>query len=183
MRIFDIFRPRPKDKVEDELPDPLERIFYKQFKKYLSVDARILPHYELNTKVKIVPLNFLIEANQKRIVIEFQQEDSTDENEKTSKDSLIIGTNQIDSIYRFIGSDISPFIDDCIYFISQFDKDIFSPNYPQLNRALKYEEKDRTILYYNMYGEDDRIVYKLKLAIELVNRKTCKPLFALVDTI
>ncbi len=183
MRIWDIFRTRSRNEDEKELKDPLERSCFKKLKKYLSPDAIIHPHYVIDAKDEISPVNFLIEASNKRIVIEFQSEDSNDEKDRDWKDSQIIGTNQIDTIYRFIGNDISPFLDDCIYFISQFDGDIFNPNYPHLQCVLKYEEKKRNIIYYNMVGEDGQFAYRLQLIMDLINRKTCQHLFEFNDTL
>lgn len=166
---------------KDELNDQLERSFIWQFNKYLSSDVIIFPHYEIDTTDETFLINFLIKTNNKRILIEFQTRVSNDEKERNWKDSQIIKTNQIDTIYRFIGNDILPFVVDCIYFISQFDKDIFNHYYPHFNRVLKYEEKARTFISYNMVGVDDIFVYKQQLTIDLINRKTCQHLFELIE--
>lgn len=163
--------------------DSLESLFIEEFKKYLSYKARIFPHYGIDTEDNISHVNFLIEVKDKRIVIEFQKKDSNDEKEKDWRDSQLIGKNQIDTIYRFIGNNILPFVDDCIYYMSQFDKEIFNSYYPHFNRMLKYEEKYRTIIFYNMLGADDNIVYRLGLIIDLINRRTHPSLFESGDSL
>lgn len=163
--------------------DSLESLFLEEFKKHLSYKARIFPRYRIDKEDNTSCVDFLIEVNDKRIVIEFQKKDSNDEKEKDWRDSQLIGINHIDTIYRFIGNDILPFVGDCIYYMSQFNKDIFNSYYPHFDRMLKYEEKPRTIISYFMVGSDDIIVYRLELIIDLINRRTRASLFESGDSL
>ncbi|MEI6138452.1 MAG: hypothetical protein WCP85_04270 [Mariniphaga sp.] len=163
--------------------DSLESSFLEEFKKHLSYKAKIFPRYRIDTEDNIFCVDFLIEVKDKRIVIEFQTKDSYDEKETDWRDSQLIGKNQIDTIYRFVGNNILLFVDDCIYYMSQFNKDIFNSYYPHFDRMLKYEEKYRTIIFYNMVGADDNFVYRLGLTIDLINRRTRPSLFESGDSL
>jgi len=125
--LFDENEPRAD---RDKLESPLEEIFIEKLEKYLSSGVTIHPQYEVKTIAGKFRLDFLLTCFDKKIAFECDGEEYHDEFRDEFRDGLILGAGTIDAIYRFRGKDLHTFLDDCIYLIYHFDKELFNERYP-----------------------------------------------------
>ena len=119
-----------------KIESPLEELFIEQFEKYLSGKVDIISQYEVNTNAGKFRLDFVIESDKKKIGIECDGKEFHNEWRDEWRDALILGSNQVDTIYRFRGKDLACFINDCIHIIYHYDKEIFNERYSQIYNQL-----------------------------------------------
>ena len=133
------FQIQPRaDRVK--LKSPLEELFIETLEKYLASEVEILPQYEVNTLAGKFRLDFLLTVNSKKVAFECDGAEFHDKWHDEWRDSLILGTGNIDAIYRFRGKDIHTFLQDCIYLIYHFDKEFFYDRYSLISSGLISEE-------------------------------------------
>jgi hypothetical protein len=174
-RLFSGIEPRAD---RQKLESPLEEMFIHKFEKYLAPDVAIFPQFEVPTIAGTFRLDFLLTIADKKIAFECDGKEFHNEFRDEFRDGLILGTGTIDAIYRFRGKDLHTFLDDCIYLIYHFDKELFNNRYqlifPQLisidlkerlvERPLEYNEM--TLLGYNAITDEGIHVGWLELRLE-----------------
>lgn len=119
-----------------KLESPIENLFIDAFEKYVSSRVEIYPQYEVHTPWGMFRLDFLIQLGEKKIAIECDGKDFHDQCRDEWRDALILGSKQVDSIYRFRGKDLFWNVNDCVHLIFHYDKGLFNScyqhNYSQL---------------------------------------------------
>lgn len=115
-----------------KLESPLEEMFIERLEKYLFSWLTITAQYEVETIAGKFRLDFVIIIDNKKIAFECDGEEYHDAFRDEFRDGLILGSGQVDIIYRFRGKDIYTFLDDCIYLIYHFDNELFNNRYPFL---------------------------------------------------
>ncbi len=161
-----------------QMESPLEELFIRKLEKYISPTITIIPQYEIKTLIGKFRMDFVIDLGEKKIGFECDGAEFHDEWRDEWRDGLILGTGVIDSIYRFKGKDLFMFLDDCIYIIYHFDKEIFndrySKNFPQLiseefrtqltDKPFQIEE--HIMIDVAIRDENDKIVLRVPLIVE-----------------
>ena len=71
-------------------------------------------------------LDFAVQFNNEKVGIECDGTDYHDAFRDEFRDSLILGTRQVDVIYRFRGPDLFYHMEDCLYLLSQWEPIMFS---------------------------------------------------------
>jgi hypothetical protein len=177
--LFDQLQPRADRSM---LESPLEELFIENLEKYLSPKTEIIPQFEIETIAGKFRLDFLLTVNNKKIAFECDGAEFHDEWKDEWRDSLILGTGEIDIIYRFRGKDLFTFLNDCIYLIYHFDKDLFNDRYPLIapqlvSNDLKQQVSDRQFNYYEkslvdyaIKGEDGDAIGRMLLVMERRNK-------------
>jgi hypothetical protein len=175
--LFDELQPRAD---RGKLESPLEELFIQTVEKYLSPKSNILPQHEVTTLAGKFRLDFLLTVEDKKIAFECDGEDFHDEWRDEWRDALILGSREIDTIYRFRGKDLHTFLNDCIYLIYHYDKELFTDRYPVIgqrliseelkNKLLDFEMTERNIIGYKAISEDGTHVGWLKLVMERRNK-------------
>jgi len=176
--LFDQLQPRAD---RNKLESPLEELFIHTLEKYLSPKSDIFPQHEVMTLAGKFRLDFLLIVNDKKIAFECDGADFHDEWRDEWRDALILGSGEIDTIYRFRGKDLHTFIDDCIYLIYQYDKELFNDRYPSIaqqlisdelkNQLLDFYRKETNIIGYKAISEDGTQVGWLQLVMERRNKQ------------
>lgn len=95
--------------------------------KYLAADVSLHRQFEVRTISCSFFLDFCLEVGDKRIGIECDGKDYHDQVRDIVRDTLILGTDEIDTIFRIKGKDIVFHQDDCLYAISRYRPDLFTP--------------------------------------------------------
>lgn len=143
------------------LESPLEERFIEKLEKYLSPRVSILPQYWVKTIVGNYRIDFVLKIENKKIAFECDGKNFHDEWKDEWRDGLILGTGEINSIYRFRGCDIHTFLDDCIYLIYHFDKSLFSERYTLLApRLISDEVQEQVVGKMDRWSEHLTVVYK-----------------------
>ena len=122
------------------IESPLEERFIQKLEKYLSPHVTIHPQYKIATIAGKYRIDFVLMVENKKIAFECDGKDFHDEWKDEWRDALILGTGDINTIYRLKGCDIHTFLEDCIYLIYYFDKSLFNERYPLLAPRLISEE-------------------------------------------
>lgn len=130
----------PPTADRSKLESPLEVMFIETLEKYLSGKAEIVPQYEIVTLAGKFRLDFLLTVGEQKIGFECDGKEFHDEWRDEWRDALILGSGEIDTIYRFRGSDLYLNMDDCIYLIYHNDKALFSGRYEIIARQLISDE-------------------------------------------
>ncbi len=164
----------------DKLESPLEEFFIHTLEKYLAPHSSIIPQKEIKTLAGKFRLDFLLLVGNKRIAIECDGADFHDEWRDEWRDALILGTGEVDTIYRFRGKDIHTFLNDCIYLIYHYDEELFNNRYPLIAQRLISDEiknsllnsyaKERNIVGYKMINEGGVQVGCMQLVVERRNK-------------
>lgn len=176
-RLFDDLQPRAD---RSKLESPLEEFFIETLEKYLSPKSEIFPQYEVKTLAGKFRLDFLLTVHGKKIAFECDGADFHDEFRDAWRDALILGSREIDTIYRFRGKDLHTFLNDCIYLIYHYDKDLFNERYPLIgerliseelkNKLLNFKRTERNTIEYKAISKDGSHVGWLQLVMERRNK-------------
>ncbi len=146
-------------------PGPADTVFARKLLLNLEPTAMLTKGFEVSVPARSFIIDLLIEHNGQRIAVEYKDTESYDALRDEWHDALILGDGQVNTIYRFVGMDLEQFQDDCLFFISQSDPQLFSKRYKGRNSGLKFDPLERNVVFYNMVG-DDEVVYKLKYILE-----------------
>jgi very-short-patch-repair endonuclease len=132
------FNPPRADR--EKIESPLEELFIYQLEKHLSHLTEIIPQFEVQTLAGCYRLDFVVTVNGRKIGFECDGKNFHDEWRDEWRDGLILGTETIETIYRFRGTDLYRYLDDCIYIIYHFDNDLFNERYLSLFPNLISEQ-------------------------------------------
>ena len=105
---------------------PIEEWFASDAMKHMAPGVEIFPQYEIATYSGNFRLDFLIVFDEMRVGIECDGQQFHEENRDCLRDSLILGTKQVDAIVRLRGTDIFHHANDCVYALSQLYPNMFS---------------------------------------------------------
>jgi hypothetical protein len=171
--LFDELQPRAD---RNKLESPLEELFIETLEKYLSSKTQIFPQYEVMTLAGKFRLDFLLTVNEKKIAFECDGADFHDEWRDEWRDALILGSGEIDTIYRFRGKDLHTFLDDCICLIFHYDKELFDDRYILIAQQLISDElknqltnfymKERNTIEYKAINDEGTQIGWLQLVME-----------------
>jgi hypothetical protein len=157
--LFDQLQPRVD---RNRLESPLEELFIENLEKYISPNAEIIPQFEVETITGVFRLDFVLLINDRKIGIECDGLGFHDEWKDEWRDAIILGSKQIDTIYRFRGKDLHTFLSDCIFLIYCFDKDLFCDRYPLIAPQLISDDLKQQINYIKSnYSERKLIGYSI----------------------
>jgi hypothetical protein len=112
--------------VPGKYESPIEDIFAWHITKYLKADVKFYPQFPINTICGKFRLDFVIGYDDKLIGFECDGLNFHDPYRDLWRDSMILGTKRIDSIFRLRGSDIYRYPNDLLYTIARFYSSIFS---------------------------------------------------------
>src|SRR5690348_13829612 len=104
---------------ERQTESPIEDLLLEAVRPRLSESARITPQVDVPTACGVFRLDFVIEGGGVRIGVECDGADFHDESRDEWRDALIIGSRQIDGIFRFRGCDLHWRLDDCLFAIAR----------------------------------------------------------------
>ncbi|MEW6619874.1 MAG: hypothetical protein AB1422_11160 [bacterium] len=106
---------------------PIEDKFAYNLVKYLADDITFEAQVEINTICGRFRLDFVAStANGKKVAFECDGKDFHEESRDEWRDAMILGGGEMDTIYRFRGSDITYHLEDLLYFVSRCDPELFS---------------------------------------------------------
>lgn len=118
------------------IESPLEELFIHQFEKFLNANCQVIPQFKVNTTAGNFRIDFVIKLGELKIAIECDGADFHDEWRDEWRDSMILGGNNVDIIYRFRGKDLTTYLNECIHVIYLNDKKIFSDRYSSVHKSL-----------------------------------------------
>jgi hypothetical protein len=105
---------------------PIEDKFAWHITKYLKSNVEFYSQFPVKTICGGFRLDFVIGYNSKLIGFECDGQNFHDPYRDLWRDSMILGTNKIDSIFRLRGTDIHRYPIDLLYTIAKFHSPIFS---------------------------------------------------------
>lgn len=108
----------PKQEHFKKLESEIEKIFYEELSKVISDKILLEPQVNFNTICGIFRVDFYLEIDNKKVVIECDGEEFHDEGRDHYRDSILIGGNHIDELFRIRGKDIVYHVHETIYLIS-----------------------------------------------------------------
>jgi len=171
--LFDEIQPRADRSI---LESPIEVLFIETLEKFLSSKVEIIPQYEVMTLVGKFRIDFLLTIDEKKIAFECDGQDFHDSWRDEWRDALILGGGEIDTIYRFKGKDLHTFLNDCIYLIYHYDKELFNDRYPLIapqltsdeikNQLRVFHKKETNTIGYKAINEEGNQVGWLLLVME-----------------
>lgn len=97
---------------------PIEEEFIRNFIKYIDLEIETFPQHEIKTSHGCFKLDFAIKVKDKFIGIECDGKDFHNIGRDTLRDIIIIDNSSIADIFRFRGSDITYFLNECLLIIS-----------------------------------------------------------------
>jgi len=175
--LFEELQPRAD---RNKLESPLEETFIHTLEKYLSTKSEIFPQYEVMTLAGKFRLDFLLTIEDKKIAFECDGVEFHDEWRDEWRDALILGSGEIDTIYRFRGKDLHSFLEDCIFLIYHYDKELFNDRY-QINaqqlisdelkiKLFDFYKSERNTIDYKSKNEEGKQIGWLQLVMERRNK-------------
>jgi hypothetical protein len=162
------------------LKNPLELMFINLLKIHLSDQTKISFHHEVNTLAGKFCPDFLLTAGNKKIAFACLGQDRDQEWRDEWIDALILGTGEIDTIYRLNILDLNEYLHDCIYLIYHYDKEFFNKSYIFYNQELTSHElkrqlpelsrAERIIIYYKATSMNSNAVNNAYIMMERRNK-------------
>lgn len=124
-RIFDVASGNESRPLAT-LDSPIETLLDYKLSKYVDDRARIFQQYPIRTQCGTRIIDFVIERDSVRIGIECDGRDFHVYERDLWRDAVILGTGEIDVIYRLSGSMITNHPDDCLFIIAYQSPLMFS---------------------------------------------------------
>jgi hypothetical protein len=116
----------------NKLDSPLEEMFIQQFEKFVNGNCEIIPQFKVKTDAGEFRIDFVIKLNDLKIGIECDGRKFHDEWKDEWRDSMILGSNGVDTIYRFRGMDLTTYLNECIHVLYENDQSIFCERYSKI---------------------------------------------------
>lgn len=104
----------------------IEDLFAYNMVKYIEMSVELHRQFEIKAICGQFRIDFVLETDDLRVGIECDGADYHDFNRDEWRDAMILGTNNIDFMYRLRGIDIYRHIDDILYVISRNHPSLFS---------------------------------------------------------
>ncbi len=162
------------------LLNPLELMFITALKIHLADHTKISLHQEVNTLAGKFCMDFILSAGNKKIAFACLGQDRDQEWKDEWIDSLILGSGEIDTIYRLNNLNLNEYLHDCIYLIYHNDKQFFNESYIFHNEQLTSQElktqlpllsrTERLIIYFNATSTNSPAVTDSYILMERRNK-------------
>jgi len=142
-----IFRKKMSILYEPPYDSPIEDAFAKYAEKYFSLDVALKEQVEVKTICGKFRLDFVVVgSNGKLTGIECDGKDFHEESRDEWRDAMILGTSNIDEIYRISGKEITYRIEDVFFALSKWSPWLFDDRQKyNLSRIASEEVTKRTI--------------------------------------
>ena len=169
--------------IDPQFDSPIEEVFAYHFDKYKNEEAVLHQQVQVNTICGPYWLDFVATINDKIVGIECDGKDYHDTNRDFWRDSMILGTGAVDSIYRFSGRDLNYHVNDCLFLLSEVEPEIFSKrgiiNLSHLSSAEareaddneKYLTEDGLAIFYRKEIEEESRVFDTFIYVKRRNKK------------
>jgi len=105
---------------------PLEDEFAHNFVKYAAPLDAFDTQFTAETMCGRFIVDFVVRLENHVIAFECDGKDYHDESRDEWRDAMILGTGNVDTIYRLRGSDLYYHMDDCLFVISRLDPCVYS---------------------------------------------------------
>jgi very-short-patch-repair endonuclease len=99
---------------------PIEDQLAYHIVKYLRKDVSFLPQYKVHTFCATYRLDFFLSLGGTAIGIECDGSKYHDQQKDRIRDTLILGSGTVDTIFRLNGRNIVNNLNDCLWLIAQF---------------------------------------------------------------
>jgi very-short-patch-repair endonuclease len=117
----------PRPYYEPPYDSPIEDEFAYHIVKYLDANVQIIKQYKVKTFCANYRLDFLLTDNNGwNIGIECDGAKYHNRDKDRIRDTLILGSNAISTIFRINGRNIKNNINDCLWLIANFNPILFS---------------------------------------------------------
>jgi len=111
---------------EPPYDSPIEDQFAYNVVKYLKKEVQFIPQYEVHTFCATYRLDFFLTCENITIGIECDGSKYHDRHKDIIRDTLILGSGAVDTIFRVNGRSIYNNLNDCLWLISYFRPQVFS---------------------------------------------------------
>lgn len=119
----------------DLLESPIEEIVFERIFKYKNENVDLIPQRTINTISGNFRPDIILKLNEKEIAIECDGEEfHKNEYYDEWRDSMILVSSNVQSIFRLRGANIYTDLQDIIFFIAQKESDFF--NQDLINRLI-----------------------------------------------
>jgi len=105
---------------------PIEDDFAYNAVKYLRKDVNLVPQQRIRTYCRTFRLDFLIESGKRRVAVECDGKAFHQTARDLARDTLILGSSAVDTIFRLQGSNIYYRIGDCLFLLSRYVPELFT---------------------------------------------------------
>ncbi|HBS88487.1 MAG TPA: hypothetical protein DEA97_18150 [Bacteroidales bacterium] len=162
-----------EDKIK--LESPIENMFHDQLFKYKGGKVKVVPQYSVKTISGTFRLDFVLESDGSFIGIEcdgkeFHKDDWYDE----WRDSLLLFSSGLKSIFRFKGKDIYYSIKDLVYIMARkeptfFNMDMIERISPSINNEIKeiiegtWDQVKKKFEFTDSSFDDKDILYQIEI--------------------
>lgn len=164
------------------LESPIEEIVFERLHKYKNDNAVLIPQKTIKTISGNFRPDIILKINDKQIVIECDgKEFHKDKYYDEWRDSMILVSSEVQSIFRLRGKDIYTDLDDIIFYIAQKERDFFNqdlinrlkpsirPEFINLDRISDYYVEKRI-----EYDDKDQYGQPIKRMVEITWRNISK---------
>ncbi len=141
---------------------PIEDTFAYHATKYLLQDLEFHTQYSTNTICGKFIVDFVaISPEGKKVGFECDGKDFHDASRDEWRDSMILGDNKLDSIYRLRGSDLTYYINDVLFILTKCEPSLFSSRGISNLKVLASKEIENLIvnneqtIFYTPLRDDD----------------------------
>lgn len=139
---------------------PIEDCFAYNLVKYISRFADFDKQVWVDTSLGKFRMDFVVNSGGSKIAFECDGKVYHDYVKDEKRDEAILESGAVDTIYRITGVDINYHLEDCLYFISQLNPEIFS------SRGMLNLE---TLLSDDARREDTVTITKQSIMVEYQN--------------
>ena len=112
---------------EYECESPLEYSFGSTLSKYLHGENVLEPQVSVATITGTYRLDFVARRQGRQVAFECDGREFHDAGRDEWRDAMILGAEAVDVIYRFRGHDIFYNLEDCLFLVSAWEPELFSP--------------------------------------------------------
>jgi hypothetical protein len=113
-----IYRPPYESPIEDD--------FAYNAVKYLRKEVKLVPQQRMRTYCGTFRVDFLIESGKRRVAVECDGKAFHRTARDLARDTLILGSYAVDTIFRLQGSNIYYRIGDCLFLLSRYAPELFT---------------------------------------------------------
>lgn len=162
---------------EPPYDSPIEDEFAYHIVKYLDTNVQIIKQYEVKTFCANYRLDFLLTNNNGwNIGIECDGAKYHNRYKDRIRDTLILGSNAVSTIFRINGRNIKYNLNDCLWLIANFNPILFSERGLKNLEALASETIKRMNIIYSPFilvkhepENDDDEYWEISLEIRSLN--------------
>ncbi len=105
---------------------PLEDLFALNVVKYLRSSVGFDKQVKAETICGKFRMDFVVYCGSKKVAFECDGQGYHEDLRDEWRDAMILGAGAVDTIYRLRGSDLTYYLEDCLFIVSQWEAEIFS---------------------------------------------------------